>query len=167
MHKHNCRGTIFFTLSQRNTGLAESHRVLSEVQKEIKVVALNKTETQCTYHCFPPEFVCGGGVHTLGMRQPKQSLPSGIWQTTLAQGGTLDVSARKLKKLCLILKARLGVFWHIWYANGLITSLNYTIITALTRHLPFCSIPAGQTRAVCARGVLFGAFDPCALLCYI
>ena len=52
-----------------------------------------------------------GGGHTLGIRQPKQPLSSGIRQTTLAQGGgTLDVSARKLKKLCLNLNACPGVF---------------------------------------------------------
>ena len=32
-------------------------------QKEIQVVALNKTGTQCIYQCFPPEWegVGGGG----------------------------------------------------------------------------------------------------------
>ena len=30
-------------------------------QKEIQVVALNKTETQCTYQCSPPPSVCGVG----------------------------------------------------------------------------------------------------------
>ena len=30
-------------------------------QKEMQVVALNKTETQYTYHCFPPELSGGGG----------------------------------------------------------------------------------------------------------
>ena len=49
----------------------------------------------CTYQYFPSEGsggrVGGGesGGHTLGIRQPKQSLPSGIWQTTLAQGRDL------------------------------------------------------------------------------
>ena len=54
-------------------------------QKEIQVVALNKTGTQCVYQCFPPEWWGGGageggrgGGHTLGIRQPKQSQPSGI-----------------------------------------------------------------------------------------
>ena len=39
----------------------------------------------CTVQCFPPE----GGGDTLGIRQPKQTLPSEIWQTTLAQGQDL------------------------------------------------------------------------------
>ena len=49
-------------------------------QKVIQVVALNKTGTQCIYQCFPPEWGWrggGGGGHTLGIRQPKQSLSFG------------------------------------------------------------------------------------------
>ena len=30
-------------------------------QKEIQVVALNKTGTQCIYQCFPPELCVWGG----------------------------------------------------------------------------------------------------------
>ena len=179
-----------------------------------------------------------GGGHTVGIRRPKQSLPSGLWQTTLAQGrhlrcffflhvvltpilfiafvlnlipilwgldsqnshyprdfdrrlwhrgGTLDVSARKLKiyvwiwrhvqgcfdtKLCHMGRELSHIFQNcliplgnpatlisaqecdilltilIWYTNGLITSLNYTISPALTRHLSLCPIPAGQTPLV-------------------
>ena len=89
-------------------------------QKEIQVVALNKTETQRTYQCFPPEFVCGeggwGGGHTLGIRQPNITALRNLTDY-FGMGGrrwvsTLDVSARKLKKLCINLKARPGVFWH-------------------------------------------------------
>ena len=51
---------------------------------------------------------------TLRIRQQKQTLPQGIWLTTLAQGGTLDVLARKSRKnLDLNLKAHPGDFWHI------------------------------------------------------
>ena len=50
-------GVLYFVHCHReNTGLTESHRILIEVktgsQKEIQVVALNKTEIQCTYQCF-------------------------------------------------------------------------------------------------------------------
>ena len=34
-------------------------------QKEIQVVALNKTGTQCIYQCFPPEL--GGGERGVGV----------------------------------------------------------------------------------------------------
>ena len=74
-----------------------SMRFKTGSQREIQAVALNKTGTQCSYQCFPPEFdvcvcvcvcvagggevagycVCGGGGggggHTLGITQPKQS----------------------------------------------------------------------------------------------
>ena len=67
-------------------------------QKEIQAVALNKTETQCIYQCFPPELADGG--HTLGITQPKQShCPRKFDRRLWHRGGTLDVSARKLKKL--------------------------------------------------------------------
>ena len=45
-------------------------------QKEIQVVALNKTGTQCIYQFFPQNL--GDRGHTMGIRQPKQSLPLGI-----------------------------------------------------------------------------------------
>ena len=77
-------------------------------QKEIQAVALNKTGTQCIYQCFSPELDrgaggCGaGGGHTLGITQPKQShCPREFDRRLWHRGGTLDVSARKLKKLCL------------------------------------------------------------------
>ena len=47
-----------------------SMRFKTGSQREIQAVALNKTGTQCSYQCFPPEFdvcvcvcvcVCGGG----------------------------------------------------------------------------------------------------------
>ena len=58
-------GVLYFVHCHReDTGFFELHCVLSEVQtgsqKEIQVVALNKTETQCTYQCFPPELWGGG-----------------------------------------------------------------------------------------------------------
>ena len=77
-------------------------------QKEIQAVALNKTGTQCIYQCFPPAFGGGGGGggggrgggHTLGITQPKQShCPREFDRRLWHRGGTLDVSARKLKKL--------------------------------------------------------------------
>ena len=39
-------------------------------QKEIQAVALNKTGTQCTYQCFPPELGrgrAGGGGEVAGI----------------------------------------------------------------------------------------------------
>ena len=46
---------------------------------------------------------------TLGIRLPKQSLPSGIGQTTLAEGRDLRCFSEKIsKKVCLNLKARPG-----------------------------------------------------------
>ena len=48
-------------------------------RKEIQAVALNKTGTRCIYQCFPPwGGGGGGGGQTLGITQPKKSLPSGI-----------------------------------------------------------------------------------------
>ena len=44
-------------------------------QQEIQVVALNKLELNASINVFPKNG--GGGGHTLGIRQPKQSLPSG------------------------------------------------------------------------------------------
>ena len=40
-----------------------------------------------------------GGRHILGIRQPKQSLPSGIWQTTLAQGRHLRCFSEKTEEI--------------------------------------------------------------------
>ena len=100
-------GVLYFVHCHReNTGPTESHRVLSEVQKgsqkEIQAVALNKTGTQCIYQCFPPELGGGGGRHTLGITQPKQShCPREFDRRLWHRGCTLDVSARKLMKLCL------------------------------------------------------------------
>ena len=75
-------------------------------QKEIQAVALNKTGTQCIYQCFPPELgvggegVCGDSGHTQGITQPKQShCPREFDRRLWHRGGTLDVSARKLKIL--------------------------------------------------------------------
>ena len=64
---------------------------------------------------FSPRMAGGGGGwggdgHTLGIRQPKQSLPLGIWQTTLAQGRRhlrcFSEKTEEIMKLCLNLKAR-------------------------------------------------------------
>ena len=49
----------------------------------------------------------GVGGNTLGIRLPKQSLPSEIWQTTLAQGCFIEKIS---KKLCLILEHVQGTF---------------------------------------------------------
>ena len=54
-------------------------------------------------NCFGLLRECGGGGgHTLGITQPKQSrCPREFDRRFWHRGGTLDVSARKLKKLCL------------------------------------------------------------------
>ena len=84
-------GILNFVHCHRKT-LDSLSRIVASVrfktgsQKEIQVVPLNKTETQCTYQCFPPESgegdggwgPGGDGGPILGIRQPKQSLTSGI-----------------------------------------------------------------------------------------
>ena len=59
----------------------------------------------------------GGGV--AGIQLPKQSLLTGIWRTTLAQGRKLRCFGEKIsKQLCLNLKARPGDFWHKIVSHG-------------------------------------------------
>ena len=88
-----------------------SMRFKTGSHKEIQAVALNKTGTQCSYQCFPPEFgvcmcvcVCvaeGGvagilwGLHSQNSHTALGEFDRRLWH----RGGTLDVSARKLKKL--------------------------------------------------------------------
>ena len=76
----NAAVLYFVHCHRENTGslsrIVSSVRFKTGSQKEIQVVALNKTGTQCIYHFSPS--MGGGDGHTLGIRQPKQSLPSGI-----------------------------------------------------------------------------------------
>ena len=83
-------------------------------QKEIQAVALNKTGTQCIYQCFPPELVVVGGggrgwwAYSGDYTAKTVTMPSGIDKRLWHRGGTLDVSARKLKKLCLQMGRKLN-----------------------------------------------------------
>ena len=99
-------GVLYFVHCRReNTGLIESHRVLSEVQtgsqKEIQAVALNKTGTQCIYQCFPPELGGGGRGGGENLRAYSGDYTA---KTVTALGNLTDAfgtgaAARKLKKL--------------------------------------------------------------------
>ena len=69
-------GVLYFVIVTEKT-LDSPSRIVSSVRfktgsrKEIQVAALN-----APINVFPQSG--GGGGHTLGIRQPKQSLPSGI-----------------------------------------------------------------------------------------
>ena len=65
-------------------------------QKEIQVVALNKTGTQCIYQCFSQEWGWVTGI-PWGLDSPNSHCPREFDRRLWHRGGTLDVSARKLK----------------------------------------------------------------------
>ena len=89
-----------------------SVRVKTGSQKEIQVVSLIKLELNAPVNVFlPPEWGVG---EVAGIPWGLDSQNSHcLWEFDRRlwhRGGTLDVSARKLMKLCLNLKARPGVF---------------------------------------------------------
>ena len=75
--------------------IASSVRFKKDSQKEIQVVALNKTNSM---HLSVFSSKCGEVAGIPCLREFYRRL----WR----KGGTLDVSARKLMKLCLNLKAQ-------------------------------------------------------------
>ena len=83
--------------------IVSSLRFKTGSQKEIQVVALNKTGTQCIYQCFPPEWrgVVAGGVVGIpwGLDSENSHCPRKFDRRLWHRGGTLDVTARKLKTL--------------------------------------------------------------------
>ena len=76
-------------------------------QNEIQAVALNKTGTQCICQYFPPELGGGWGLgqaYSGDYTAKTVTLPSGMRQTTLAQGRHLRCFSEKteeIMKLCL------------------------------------------------------------------
>ena len=61
---------------------------------------------------FPQRWWEGeGGWDTLGIRLPRQSLPSGIWQTTSAQGQDLRFFSEKITKKLSLSEGMSRGFW--------------------------------------------------------
>ena len=71
--------------------IVSSVRFKTGGQKDIQVVALNKTETQCTYQCFPPELWEVADI-TWGLNSQYNHCPREFDRRLWHRGRTIDAS---------------------------------------------------------------------------